>query len=96
MFFADRTKRVANVIHVTDQQKLDWELRNLQTALASAVPLDPFPYLKKGMMVEVRSGPFRGLQGVADSKYRDRLLIQIETLGRAVAIEMPASLLEPI
>ena len=96
-FAADRTKRVANIITVADQQHIGWELENLHLALAHDVTLDPFPYLDKGVRVEVRSGPMRGLQGVVESrKSMDRLVLQIDMLGRAMSMEIDAALLDPI
>jgi transcription antitermination factor NusG len=47
--------------------------------------------------VEVRAGPFRGLQGVIDSRSKlNRLILQIDMLGRAVSLEIDAALLEPV
>ena len=96
-FAADRTKRVANIIAVPDQQHIEWELENLHLALANDVTLDPFPYLEKGVRVEVRGGPMRGLQGVVESrKSMHRLVLQIDMLGRAMSMEIDAALLDPI
>lgn len=96
-YSADRTRRVAQILPVLDQAKLDTELQSLHLALSHDAPLDPFPYLKKGVRVEVRSGPFRGVQGLIEDRSRSNLLIlQVEMLGRAVSLEIDASLLEVI
>jgi transcription antitermination factor NusG len=53
--------------------------------------------LVAGTKVEVRAGPFRGLQGVVDSRLKqNRLLLQVEMLSRAVSVEIDAALLDPI
>ena len=94
---ADRTRRLARIIHVTDQQQLGWELQNLRLAVDNQAPLDPYPHLKNGVRVEVRAGPFRGLQGVIEHRTRpDRLLLQINTLGRSVSLEIDGALLEAL
>ena len=96
-YAADRTKRVANIIPVTDQHKIEWELRNIRLALSQDAPLDPYPHLTKGVRVEVRSGPFQGLQGVIEEKGKDaRLILQVDVLGRAVSLEIHGALLEPL
>ena len=78
-----------------DQRTLDWELRNLKKALDNGNQLDPYPYLKMGALVEVKSGPMRGLQGfIEDRKPSNRIIFQIQTLGRAVSTEIDAALLE--
>jgi transcription antitermination factor NusG len=96
-FAADRTKRIAQILHVANQEQMTWELKNLAIALDQQIPLDPYPFLKEGVRVEVKSGPFRGLQGLVESrKAWDRLILEIDMLGRAVSMEIDGSLLEPI
>src|SRR5579884_200057 len=51
-YAADRTKRVAGIIRVVDQDRIYWELRNLALALSSDAQLDPYPFLKVGVRVE--------------------------------------------
>ncbi len=98
-YSVDRAGRIANVIAVADQPRLDWELHNLESTLKAngGRPLDPYPYLVKGMRVEVRSGPFRGVQGlIADRSRRDCLILQVSLLGQAVSLELDGALLDPI
>lgn len=94
---ADRTGRIVHILDVPNQEHLHWELSNIKLALEQQVPLDPFPYLKVGIRAEVRAGPMRGLQGLIESRgKRDRLVLQVDMLGRAVSIEVDGSLLEPM
>lgn len=96
-YAADRTHRVAQVIRVADQPRLDWELSNIHAALSASVPLDPYPYLRAGLRAQVREGPFRGLQGIIEDRTRrERLILNIDILGRAVSLELHGSLLELI
>ena len=96
-YLADRTKRVAQIIDVPDQERLDSELRQIHMALSMQAPLDPYPFLKEGVAVVVRSGPFQGLEGLVEKRMSEtRLILQIETLGQATSLEIDASLLEPI
>lgn len=94
---ADRTKRVARIIPIADQHQITWEIRNLAIALASEQTLDPYPFLTKGVKVEVRTGPLRGLQGIVEGRtHRDRLILQINALGQATSLEIDGAVLEPI
>jgi transcription antitermination factor NusG len=94
---ADRTKRVANIIRVNNQRKLEWELHNIKLALSKDAPLDPYPHLVKGRHVEVRSGPFQGLQGIIENRAKDsRLILQVDVLGRAVTLEISGAMVEPV
>jgi len=100
VYMADRTKRVARVISVFDQQRLAEELNSVKLALQGAeagTGFDPFPYLKCGIRVEVISGPMRGVRGVIeDRRKRDRLILQVDVLGRATSLEVDSALLTPI
>ena len=94
---ADRTGRVARIIPVPDQQELDNELRNLYLALSKNAELDRFPLLKNGVRVEVRSGPFRGLQGVIEDRSQaNRLFLKVQMLGTAARMQIDAALLDPL
>ena len=97
MYRADRTKRVAGVVRVCDQQGLESEVRSIHMTLLNEGVVSPHPFLKKGVVVEVQSGPFRGVRGlIEDHVGKDRLILQIEVLGQATALEIDGSLLEPV
>jgi len=94
---ANRTDRVVGVLRVSNQAQLEWELKNVRAALAAGVGLLPHPTLKKGTRVEVTSGPLRGLQGLVEEHLKsDRLVLQVEMLGKATSLEIEPTLLEPI
>ena len=94
---ADRTRRVVQVIRVVDQEQIHWELENLFMAVSRNAPLHPYAYLKVGTLVEVRSGPFKGIQGiVAGLAGKCRLVMQVRTLNQAVSLEIDGSLLDVV
>jgi transcription antitermination factor NusG len=97
VYRADRTRRVASIVRVSDQRRLDWELRNIRLALAGDAALLPTACLKNGTRVEVRSGPFRGLQGLISERVKEnRLVLQVRILGAARSLEIDAGLLDPL
>lgn len=94
---ADRTKRIVQIIAVEDQAGLTNELANIRRALAAGAPLDPYSYLHQGRRVAVRSGPFAGVQGVIEDRGRiERILLQVDMLGRALSLEVDGALLDPL
>ena len=94
---ADRTRRVASVITVADQAGFDAELHNVYEALVRQAPLELFPYLRKGVRVVVRTGPFQGLRGLIESRTSpDRLILQVNMLGQATSMEIDGALLDPV
>ena len=95
-WFAQGTRRVVSVIEVPDQAEFVRELEQIRRALVGRATLDPYPYLKRGRRVRVRSGPFKGVEGVVDERARpERLILKVDALGRAVSLEIDACLLEP-
>jgi len=45
----------------------------------------------------VLAGPFQGIEGVIDDTIRqDRLILKVHAIGRALGLEIDASLLEPV
>lgn len=97
MYRADRTRRVLQILTVTDQRQFNSELENIRMVLDNQGQLKPHPFLRQGCRVEVRSGPFRGLLGLVEDPSRiHRIVLQVNILGRAVSMEMDASLLEVI
>lgn len=96
-YAADRSGRVARVIEVSDQAKIEHELANLRLAIDRDAPLAVASWVAAGVRVQVASGPFRGVHGVIESAVRDdRLLLQVDMLGRAVQLEIDRSLLQPV
>jgi len=93
-YVADRTGHVARIIPVCAQEQLDWELRNLHAAISRDAPLTMCQFLRKGVRVEIRNGPFAGIQGVVENLLRnDRVLLRVELLGQATALDIDGALL---
>ena len=56
----------------------------------------PWPYLKEGERVRLRKGAWMGVEGILQSADgRDRVVVNIETLQRAVAVEVDRDWIEP-
>jgi transcription antitermination factor NusG len=65
--------------------------------MALGAPLEPAPLLKEGMRVEVRTGPFKGMQGTITGRGKTgRLILSIAMLGQGAALEIDTSLLDPL
>jgi transcription antitermination factor NusG len=57
----------------------------------------PWPFLRVGERVRVRTGPLSGVEGfLAREKAGYRVVVNIEILQRAVAVELERDLLEPV
>lgn len=73
------------------------QIEAIRKAVDSPFRVSPHPYLKTGDLVRVKSGPLVGIEGVV-SREKDifRVVISVEMLGRAAAVEIDASIVERI
>ena len=75
----------------------DKQILDIKSIMETDVQLDPFPYLKKGRMVRVKSGPLKGLEGIlVERKGHYKLVIKIDLLQKGAAAEVYISDIEPI
>jgi transcription antitermination factor NusG len=73
----------------------DSEIEALKAGLATGVRAEPHPFLTAGRRVRVKAGPLEGLEGiVVRRKNRLRLVISLDLIHRAAAVEVEASDLE--
>jgi len=92
-----RTDRVANVIEVTDQEKLVSELLQIEQALRAGAPLTPHKYIKAGQKCRVTAGPLLGLEGVVtQTRGAIRLVLQVDMLGQAASVEIDTDMIETL
>ncbi len=75
----------------------DKQILDIKAIMETEVQLDPFPYLKKGRMVRVKSGPLKGLEGIlVERKGHYKLVIRVDLLQKGAAAEVYISDIEPI
>ena len=73
------------------------EIEALRTGLAAGMCAEPHPYLLVGRRVRLRSGPLAGMSGILlRRKSRFRVVISIELIQRAVAVDTDTADLEPL
>ena len=91
------TRQVVRRVPVHDQARLDHELSQIRNALEASDEFLPAPYLETGTHVRVTRGPLKDVEGIVEfSRFPNRLVLQIQTLGRATSLEIDMDLLEPI
>jgi transcription antitermination factor NusG len=91
------TNCISRYSEVTDGAQLVADLRQIRAAVASNVPLTPEARLEPGNLVRVRSGPFRGYEGIVIRREgKTRLLLSVRYLEQGVSMEMDEGLLSPV
>ena len=75
----------------------DCEIEAIRQLVTCTLPLDPHPYLKEGMEVEVVRGPLEGVRGILLRKGRHaRLVVAIHLIQQAASVELDAADVEPV
>ncbi len=73
------------------------ELWAVRRFIEEKIQVDPFPYLKEGERVYIRTGPFKGAEGFIVRKNKHcRLVISLDMLMQSVSIEIDQSNVEPM
>lgn len=71
------------------------EVEAIRRAVESGTRLEPHPLLKRGDWVRVKHGPLEGIEGIlVRKKNLYRLVLSVEMLGKAAAVEIDAFLVE--
>jgi transcription antitermination factor NusG len=73
------------------------QIAAIQTVAGSKLALRPWPFLRAGDRVRIERGPLRGIEGVLiREKDSLRLVIGIEMLQRAIAVELEPEMIVPL
>ena len=75
----------------------DFEVEAIRRAVESGARIETHPYLKCGNWVRVKCGPLAGIEGIlVRKKSVSRLVLTVEILGTAAAIEVSAFQVEAV
>ncbi|HWP84399.1 MAG TPA: UpxY family transcription antiterminator [Terriglobia bacterium] len=73
------------------------EIAAIRRLVAAPLPIEPHPYLESGDRVRIKAGALEGLEGILVRRQDQwRLVLSIEMLGRAVAVQVDAFLVERV
>lgn len=70
-------------------------LTSVQKLLAENIQIDPFPYLKEGQRVYVKSGPFKGVEGfIVRKDDHCRLVLSLDILMQSISVQIDQHCIE--
>ena len=73
------------------------EIEAIRKTIESGMRVNPYPFMKCGERVRVKRGPLTGVEGIlVRVKNQFRLVVSVEMLGKAVAVEVDASVVERV
>jgi len=71
-------------------------IQDLKAVVGSGLPFNPWPFVRLGERVRVHSGPLEGTEGILiREKSAYRVVINVDLLNRAVAVEVERDLVQP-
>jgi transcription antitermination factor NusG len=71
------------------------EIDSIRLAVSTSLKLEPHPLLQSGDLVRVKTGPLAGIEGILIRKKNGlRLVMSVEMLGKAVAVEVDGNRVE--
>jgi len=73
------------------------EIEAVRQAIARRVQVEPYPFLKCGDWVRVKSGPLEGLEGIlVRYKRQFRLVLSVQLIQKSVAVEVDVWMVERV
>lgn len=96
-----RVLEIPGVVHIVGARGVpvplaEDEIESLRRGVEGSLKMEPHPYLQAGRRVRVCSGPMAGLQGILLRRKEGlRLVVSIEILMRAVAVEIDEADVQP-
>lgn len=68
------------------------EIIPLRKAIENGKEIDPYPYLKEGHRIRIKSGPLAGATGILKKKEKQHyLILSIHMLQRSISVKIDAS-----
>jgi len=75
----------------------DEQITAVRTMMEHRLPCSPHPYLVEGMRVRIKSGLLAGAEGILIAKkQRHRLVISLDVIHQAVAVDVDSAEVEPL
>jgi transcriptional antiterminator NusG len=76
----------------------DREIVAIQKALNARLPITPHPYMREGQRVRILSGPMADVEGlfVRSKPNKGLVVLTVDLLRRAVAVEVDCTLVAPV
>ena len=73
------------------------DLQSVRQFIEEGIRVDPYPYLREGQRVYIRSGPFKGVEGfIVRKERRCRLVISLDLLLQSVSVQIDEACVEPL
>ena len=94
---AFQSDHVANLLEVVDQKLFAQQVGDILQALDSEMEVQLAPEIKSGMLVRIKSGPLRGVEGWVESRTGTvAVQLRIDFIHQAAVVKIEATELEVV
>lgn len=94
---AMKSNRIAALLRVPDQARLQTDLQRVKRLIEARLPLYPEQRLLPGRPVRLVAGPLMGLTGIIESRPGPcRFVVAVDFIGQGVSVEVDARSIEPL
>lgn len=91
-----KSNLTVRILSIENQTQFAGELQQIRQALAIDPTLDAAAAFQAGRRVLIKSGPFQGVEGIVQVvKGKTKVILNVDIIGRALAVEVGMELLEP-
>jgi len=91
-----KSNMVVRILPIDNQEQFCKELQQIRQALAIDPTLDASAAFQSGRRVLIKSGPFQGVEGIVQViKGKTKVVLNVDIIGRAIAVEVGIEFLEP-
>ncbi|MEI7879557.1 MAG: transcription termination/antitermination NusG family protein [bacterium] len=92
-----KSNLVVRILPIDNQERFYNELQQIRQALVIDPTLDASAAFQAGRRVLIKSGPFQGVEGIVQLvKGKTKVVLNVDIIGRAIAVEVGLELLEPV
>ncbi|HQC42141.1 MAG TPA: transcription termination/antitermination NusG family protein [Verrucomicrobiota bacterium] len=92
-----KCQHLVRLIKVADQALFCKQLEAVVLAISSDIDLLPVPEIKPGILVKIKNGPLKGVEGVVKERVGlCRVCLKLDFIGQGVALQVEADNLEVI
>ena len=90
-----KTNNIVRTLKPPNEETFLFELDQIRRALAADPTLGSCQAIERGRRVRITGGPFMGVEGMVENmRGRTKVCLNIEMIGRAVAVEVDRQFLE--
>jgi transcription antitermination factor NusG len=92
-----QTNCASRIIEVNQPSQLVFDLGQVRGLILSGAPVSPEARIEPGDRVRIRSGPFKGYEGVVLQRQgKSRLLVDVRFMNQGASVELEDCLMERI